>query len=278
LLEATFFRFLESIVYVYFPVNHSRNQNNGTASTKSPYLLRATAHKAILFVKFSQKKQNRITMEQIRITIFFLLFLGIGSGHLCGQQKKNTISISGIVAHFINNEKYHLIYPFSGYYESKIDPGIEMLFFRSITNNTKIGIGFNFQKGRVASYMSGLRRFNFDEISIPAILQTGFTIKEKNRCFLTAGVYGGKTILKKYASPDRFENWNDSKDFKYLENYSDDLYYMDIYFDIGYSRSLGKGSDLSLAPFIKHRANTTWLNYHQQKVHFGAKLIYSFKI
>ena len=180
--------------------------------------------------------------------IFFLSLCNI----TWGQEKKNTISISGIAAHFVNNEKYHLIGPFHGYYESKIDPGIEILFLRSITNNTKIGTGFNFQEGRVASYMSGLRRFNFDEVSIPAILQTGFTIKEKNRCFLTAGVYGGKTILKKYGSPDNSENWRDyTTDFKDLENYSDDVYYMDIYFDMGYSISFGKGSNLALAPFCQ---------------------------
>ena len=217
-------------------------------------------------------------MKQIRITIIFLLFAGIGSSHLYGQEKKNTISISGIAAHFINNEKYHLVDPFAGYYDSKVDPGIEMLFLRSITNNTKIGTGFNFQMGRVASFMSDLRRFNFDEVSIPAILQTGFTIKEKNRCFLTAGVYGGKTILKNYASPDRFENWNDSEDFEYLDNYSDDVYFMDVYFDIGYSRSFGNVGNISLAPFVKYRTNSTWLNYHQKKLHFGVKLIYSFQI
>ncbi len=221
---------------------------------------------------------NIPTMKQIKKIIFLLLVTVIGSNHLWGQAKKNTITVSGIAAHFINNEKYHLNGPEPGYYESKVDPGFEILLLRSLTKNTKIGTGFNFQKGRVASYMSGLRRFNFYDMSVPAILQTGFTLNEMNRCFFTAGIYGGKTVLQKYASPNNSGTWRDSKDFEYLENYSDDVYFLDLYFDAGYSRSFSKLGDISLAPFVKYRTNSTWLNYHQDKVHYGIKLSYSFKL
>jgi len=209
------------------------------------------------------------------VILFGSLFL---TTSLDAQEKKNTITVSGIVAHYINNEKYDLNGPVEGYYKSKVDPGFEILFLRSLAKNTRIGTGLNFQKGRVASYMSGLRRFNFYELSVPAILQQDFTLNEKERCFFTTGIYGGKTVLQKYASPDSFDNWHDSNDFKYLENYSDDVYFIDIYFDAGYSKSFAKLGDVSLAPFVKYRVNSTWLNYHQDKVHVGIKLSYSFKL
>jgi hypothetical protein len=197
---------------------------------------------------------------------------------LCGQEKKNTITVSGIAAHFINNEKYDLIGPEPGYYKSKVDPGVEIIFLRSLAKNIKIGTGFNFQNGRVASYMSGLRRFDFYELSIPVILQKGFALNEKNRYFFTTGLYGGKTVIQKYASPTSSGTWVEYKEYSHLENYSDDVYFIDIYFDAGYSRSFAKLGDISLAPFVKYRANTTWLNYHQKRPHWGVKLSYSFKI
>ncbi|MDP2888295.1 MAG: hypothetical protein Q8P34_04910 [Bacteroidota bacterium] len=215
--------------------------------------------------------------KQIVVVFMFLVSLCC-TINLDAQEKKNSITVSGIIAHFINNEKYQLNGPEPGYYESKIDPGLEILVLRSLTKNTKIGTGFNIQKVRVASYMSGLRRFDFYELSIPVIFQTGFTVGEKNRCFFTTGIYGGKTILQKYASPNSSGTWRDYKDFSQLENYSDDVYFIDAYFDTGYSRSFANLGDISLAPFVKYRLNSTWLNYHQDKVHYGIKLMYSFKI
>lgn len=215
--------------------------------------------------------------KQIIVVFMFLVSLCCTT-NLWGQEKKNTIVVSGTLAHFINNEKYDLNGPEPGYYKSKVDPGFEILYLRSLTKNTRVGSGFNFQGGRVASYMSGLRRFDFYELSIPVIFQTGFTVGEKNRCFFTTGIYGGKTVLQKYASPNSSGTWRDYKDFSHLENYSDDVFFTDVYFDAGYSRSFAKLGDISLAPFVKYRLNSTWLNYHQDKVHYGIKLSYSFKL
>jgi hypothetical protein len=216
-------------------------------------------------------------MKQKKIILFLLLSILVGQIHLLGQEKKNTITLGGITAHYINNEKYDLIGPFHGYYKFPVDPGFELLYFRSLSKNIKIGTGLDFQKGRVASYMSGLRRFKFEEISVPIMLQCESMLNEKNNLFLTMGIYAGKTILLKAASPTSNENWNDYQDFSIIENYSGDVYFADIYFDAGYSKSITKVGNISIAPFVKYRMNTTWLNYHQKKTQFGLKLIYSLR-
>ena len=206
------------------------------------------------------------------IYLFVVLFI---SGPLWGQEKKNSIKLSGIVSHYINNEKYDLNGPFGGYYESSFDPGAEVLFFRKLSENIKIGTGVNYQKGRVASYMSGLRRFQFRELAIPVIIQKDFLLNKNNRWFLSTGIYSGKMILKKAESPDSFEHWHDFVILDRIENYSDDVYFADIYFDTGYSRIISCG-ELSVAPFAKYRINTTWLNYHQKELSYGIKLNFIF--
>lgn len=206
--------------------------------------------------------------------LFAFLFFTLS---LYGQEKKNTITIGGIAAHYINNEKYQLIGPFNGYYKFPVDPGFELLYLRPLWENLKVGTGFNFQQGRVASYMSGLRRFQFTEVSIPLILQGTTEINQKNSFFITSGIYTGAIPRIKAESPDKGENWNEYADFDMLEKSSDDIWFVDIYFDAGYSRSVAKNGNISIAPFVKYRSNSTWLNYHQKKAQFGFKLIYSLK-
>lgn len=216
-------------------------------------------------------------MKRIKFSLFTLLAVSLLTTPLWGQEKKNSIQLAGIIAHYINIEKHQLDGPFQGYYESLVDPGLEILYFRSLFKTASIGTGFNYQKGRVASYLSGLRRFDFYEISFPFVLKKDFVFNEKNSCFLTSGIYWGKTILRKAENPDSAGNWHEFYNLEYMENYSDDISFLDIYLDAGYSFSLSKLGEISLAPFAKYRANTTWLNYHQNKYHFGIKLNYSLK-
>lgn len=210
----------------------------------------------------------KASILKINLLLFAILTL---SASLWGQEKKNSIKISGIASHYINNEKYDLHGPYGGYYESSFDPGTEVLFFRNLSESIKIGTGINYQKGRVASYMSGLRRFQFGELTIPVVIQKDFFPNRKNGWFLSTGVYSGKMILRKAENPDSFGHWHGYTIMDRIENYSDDVYFADIYFDTGYSRIISCG-ELSVAPFVKYRINTTWLNYHQKELSYGIKL------
>jgi hypothetical protein len=207
--------------------------------------------------------------------ILVILFLILSSSLISAQENKNEITISGIAAHYIHNEKYHNLGPFNGYYKFPVDPGIEILFFRSLTKNTKLGTGLNFQKGRVASLMNGLRRFQFYEVAFPIIIQREFNLNEKIRLSLSSGVYTGVIPKINAQSPDKNENWHDYNSFDSDEKSSNDKWFADIYLTPCFSKPNSKFRDISFAPFVKYRINSTWLNYHQNKVHFGVKLSYT---
>lgn len=55
-------------------------------------------------------------------------------------------------------------------------------------------------------------------------------------------------------------------------------YFTDYYLDAGFSRTIFKQNEISIAPFLKSRINTTWLNLHEKKFMYGIKLTYSIKI
>jgi hypothetical protein len=215
-------------------------------------------------------------MSKIQTTnksfISVILFLILSSSLISAQEKKNEITISGIAAHYINNEKYQLIGPFHGYYKFPVDPGVELLYFRSLSKNTKLGAGLNFQKGRVASYLSGLRRFQFYEITIPALIQRDFILTEKSGLFLTCGIYSGKTPKIRVQTPDSYENWHEMRID--ISEKSSDIWFTDLYFDAGYY-SFQKIWKMSINPFMSYRINDTWLNLHEKKFHYGIKLSYT---
>ncbi len=215
-------------------------------------------------------------MKRKTYSFFMLLAIIILSAtKVWGQEKKNIFRISGIAAHYIGNGNNKSLGPIFEYYNFPVDLGGELLYFRHLSEKFEIGTGFNYQNGRVASYRS--RRFEFYEISFPFVIKKDFIFNEKNSCFLTSGIYWGKTILRKTENPDSAGNWHEFPSLEFVENYSDDISFLDIYLDAGYSFSISKLSEISLAPFAKYRANTTWLNYHQNKYHFGIKLNYSLK-
>ncbi len=78
-------------------------------------------------------------------------------------------------------------------------------------------------------------------------------------------------------SPNSSDSWLDITRSDQFQKYSNDEYFIDVYFDAGYTISLAKLGDYSLAPFFKYRVNSTWLNTYQEKAHWGIKFIYSFK-
>lgn len=217
-------------------------------------------------------------MKKINSGIVALTFMVLVPIQIWSQTGNNNIIIGGILTHYINNEKYELIGPFEGYYTFPVDPGLEILYLIKLNDKVLLGSGINFQTGRVSSYMSGLRRFHFNEITVPIILQRNFVFNEKNLCFFSTGIYTGIMQLKKAENPNSAGAWHEWANTENLENYSNDIFLTDLYFDSGYSKSISKFISISFSAFVKYRINSTWLNYHQKKFHFGVKLNYNLNL
>ena len=157
-----------------------------------------------------------------------------------GQEKKNVIAIGSMVTRYNNIELYDLHQTFYGYYEHPAGPGIDALYYRCLTPNTRIGTGLNWQHGRVASYLSGLRRFRFDEVAVPIVIQTGFTFCRNYRFFLTTGVVLGDVVHITAESMGKYEDWHTYDGFDATEKNSNDTFFADYYLDAGFSRTIIK--------------------------------------
>lgn len=201
---------------------------------------------------------------------FILIFIG---SNLFAQNRVDNIKISVSAAHYSNVEEKQLLRHFPGYYEKSFDPGFELMYNLNLKGGFYIGTGLNYQYGRNASYIFSLRRFNFSELSIPLLFMLRTSSLKKNGLLLSAGLYGGKIIKIKTQNPSSGGDWLGDMT-KRTENYSDDNTFLDLYTDIGYFHKIFNESILSITPFLKYRLNTTWVNYHQQKLHFGIKINY----
>jgi hypothetical protein len=212
----------------------------------------------------------------VQRSILFVLLISILFS-VNAQEKKNKILVTGILTHYINYEREKLG-PTIGYYRYSVMPGIEALYSRQIFNNVNVSTGINYQTGKISSYISAPRRFQFQELSVPLLFQKRILGNTEKSLFLTLGIYCGKTININIQTQGEYDNWHNwNVDFP-IEGYSDDTFFTDFYFDSGYSKTIKNSDYLSFAPFLKYRINTTWLNYHQRDIHFGIKLIYSFKL
>jgi hypothetical protein len=206
--------------------------------------------------------------------IFILIVIIISGIPLRAQETKNSIVLSGVLAHYEQISKYRSAKVVPGYYLYPIDPGIEVLYLRYLNKNISLGTGICYQKGRISDFIINPDRFNFSEVSIPFLLSSRFKFDERNGLLITTGLYGGKTILRKAEFIDSLNAWHENSDFD-ISWYSDDVFFLDIYFGAGYSYSISPKSSISIMPFIKYRANTVWLNDFQEKLHYGVKLSYS---
>lgn len=213
-------------------------------------------------------------MKHLKLTALFL-FVSI---LLFAQEKKNSITITGIAAHYENYEERDLIGPFKGYYEDAISPGMECLYSRQISNTISIRSGFNYIYGKNSSYISEPTRFRFHEISLPILLKANFLHREKGVFSISTGLYLGRTLNIKIEVPGKYEDWHKPYNPESLDGYSDDVNFMDLYFDVGYSIKLHNGNTINLNPFLKYRANKTWLSTHQKETQYGLKFSYSFKL
>lgn len=205
--------------------------------------------------------------------IFLLIHLSIYS-----QEKKNSIQISGIAVQYQNYEEKHLIGPFKGYYENEISPGMECLYNRQISKSINISTGLSYNFGKNSSYFITPTRFRFQELSIPLLFNINFLGHKRGYLNFNTGLYFGRTLNIEAELPSKYDRWTEELYYEYLKGYSDDVNFIDLYFDLGYSIRLNKEKAVNISPFIKYRANKTWLNTHQKETQYGIKLSYSFKI
>jgi hypothetical protein len=194
---------------------------------------------------------------------------------VCAQEAKNKFVLSGILAHYDQISKYGSAKVVPGYYQYPVDPGIEVLYLRNLNKNISLGTGICYQKGKIMDFIINQYRFHFAEVSIPILFNSRFKFDERNGLLISTGLYGGKTILKKAESAGKLGGWYKFPDFD-ISWYSDDEFFLDIYFGAGYSYSISQKRSISIMPFVKYRANTVWLNEFQKKLHYGVKLSYSF--
>ncbi len=127
-----------------------------------------------------------------------------------------------------------------------------------------MGTGICYQKGKIMDFIINQYRFHFAEVSIPILFYSRFKFDERNGLLISTGLYGGKTILIKAESAGKLGGWYKFPDFD-ISWYSDDEFFLDLYFGAGYSYSISQKSNISIMPFIKYRANTVWLNDFQEK-------------
>lgn len=206
-----------------------------------------------------------------------ILAIILNSLLLHAQEKKNSLVISGIAIHYQNYEENHLIGPFKGYYENEMSSGIECLYNRQISKSVNIGIGLSYSLGRNSSYFITPTRFRFQELSIPLLFNANFLEHKQGYLNFNTGLYFGKTLNIEAELPSKYDRWTKELYYEYLKGYSEDVNFIDLYFDLGYSIKLNKEQAINICPFIKYRANKTWLNTHQKETQYGIKISYTFK-
>ena len=113
-------------------------------------------------------------MKQKKTIVFLLLSL-LGLNHLNGQEKKNTINISGIIAHYTGIYDYPQYATTKGSYVFFLNPGAEVLYWRQISHILEFGTGINLQKVQVESKVdvtyAYTLRFQYRELSVPILLR-----------------------------------------------------------------------------------------------------------
>jgi len=224
-----------------------------------------------------KKTNNKTNMKSISkeliILFMFLFFYSL----VWGQGGKYNLRIDGILVQYLKiEEKEFTSVP--GYYNFPISPGIEMVLSRNLFNGISIGTGIELQQGNVSSFVNEIqKRFHFTEISIPILIKKTFPMNDNVSCYFSTGIYLGKMISVRDDYYTSF-GWEKSSDIQEVDYYSNDKTMSDVYFDFGFSKPLTSKFDVSFSPFLKYRINTTWLNYHFRKVHYGIKINVSLKL
>jgi len=232
------------------------------------------------YVNFIVIIKNLTKMNQLKIILYILFFSIIVSNCLYGQEKKNSISLSGTVAQYFGIQDFGSPKTEDSYH-FPISPGAQLIYWREIFSTVELGLGLNYQNIHHQSQLDtdisgyfGSRKFQYEELSIPLVLKKSFPAKNQNHWYIILGAYNGKQRnikLQGYSSP----GWG-LRDYTKVGGYSKDHFFTDLYIDAGYALQLGSLGEISLAPFYKYRINSTWINTYLKKSILGINLNYSF--
>lgn len=214
--------------------------------------------------------KHKVLRISLLLSISFLIV------NVSAQNKKNSILIGGSIAHYIKIEEQNFepFTPPDGYYNFPISPGLEFNYLRKIAGDIELGTGISFQKVHVSSFIDYIRRFRYNELCIPLLIRKSILLSNSDYISFSTGVYFGKQrkIESDYPTSYAWDTW---EDLTSIAGYSEDVFFTDFYLDAGFAIKLVKNNYLILSPYMKYRFNETWLNYHQNKFHYGFKLNYS---
>ncbi len=217
--------------------------------------------------------------ERIALLVMFIGTIFIVP-NLYGQEKKNSVAINVSMAHYVNIDDFQK-QSYDSYESSfnyPISPGLEFEFQRQLSNRLELGSGISFQTSLFKSQVNiTYHKFQCIEISIPVVIRKYFSSKNDNRLFTSLGAYNGLQVGVASQIPQSV-GWTLVKDIRKIAGYSNDRFFTDIYAELGYYRAINQNDGISVLSFVNYRVNTTWLNTYQERIHWGIKFSYQFKI
>jgi hypothetical protein len=205
--------------------------------------------------------------------ILVILFLILSSSLIFAQEKKSFVEISGMFAHYSDNSGNINT---NSYPSPFITPGIEIQYYHLLDGCFWVSSGVGYQYVSLVSDRDEIDKFQFGEISLLLGIELRLFRLKGNSFSLSSGINGGKFIDFRWTVPSK-TGWHEAP-LQNMSRYSEDNYFSDIYFNLNYQPFVNNRNNLVLSPFIKYRIRDNWINYYLEKVHFGLKIGYRFKL
>jgi hypothetical protein len=214
-------------------------------------------------------------MKTSKFNIYLLLLILLLPNAIRAQEEivakkgKSSIGCSLVLAHYANsNQKF--IGPVVGFYTYPVDPGIEISYHYLLNKRINLGAGLSYQKVRIPAYVN---RFRFNEVSIPILFEYTKHPERRNKIILSTALSAGKVnnlIVDNLGSGDI---WH-TIPLKYVDNYSEKCFFMDILFSPGISLVTINQNEISISPFVKYRIIDNWMQNYREHFYYGIKLNY----
>lgn len=193
-------------------------------------------------------------MDKLRLLVLAL----ICCMQTYAQESKSTWSVNAILAHYERVKENELNLGDIGY---NVNPGLEVLYNHHFHKSVSFSTGVSYQFVNLISHVETSDRFQVGEISIPVL----FTLKgNSSPLSVSTGVYGGqflhmawdKSLHGQWVTVDPYDR----------EYYSNKDFFMDWYFDLGFTH---KG--IKISPYIRYRFKDNWMDHYRTPVYYGIK-------
>ncbi len=213
-------------------------------------------------------------MKRIITTILIIfLLVTIFASKTNAQKNTSSIIVSGMMTRFEPNIGENMLEPDS--YNDLVDPGVELLYQFSFSPKFSLSTGVNYQFGRTSSTTNfTIDRFRFGETSIPLIFKATIISERNHSLFISAGFSFGKLIHLSWERPGSGSGW-----FKYIfferdEYYSENYFFNDILFNVGYSYKVSPRNEFAVSPYIKYRLIDNWMGNYRKSYYYGIQISY----